>query len=150
MGRRTDLTPAAQERICEALRAGHYIGTAAALGGITRVTYYDWRRRGEEEPGSIFADFAEAVRLATVEAEERALAVVEKAANGYEEVASEEGVDVDGKTFSKTKRRQMFDWRAAAWFLERKHPLRWGNRQDVKHSGSIGTVVIRGVEDETP
>jgi len=100
MGRKSKLTPERQERIINAIRAGSYVETAAALAGIHRDTLYDWLKRGrsEEEP---YATFLAAMNEALASAELRDVMAISKAV-------------ADG------------DWRAAAWRLERKFPRRWG------------------------
>ncbi len=122
-----------QKKILEYLRAGHYAKVAAARLGIDESTYYRWLQRGEAtlkaaaagEPVAAkdrqYARFVERVREAEAEAEQTALRRV---------LRSE-------------------DWRATAWFLERRHPGRWARRQgvDVTSKGQpIRTVeVVRTV-----
>ena len=102
-GRPSKLTPALQQKICEAIRAGNYIETAAAFAGIRKSTLYDWLRRGSRTSSGVHHDFAEAVEKALADAEARDVALIAKAAS--------DGV-----------------WQAAAWRLERKFPDRWGRR----------------------
>lgn len=142
MARTTDLVPSVQERIVAALRDGNYAVTACHLSGVPESTYYAWLERGKagESP---FVEFLEAVGAAQAEAEQKALAVIHKAANGWTEKTTEEGIGVNGP-ISKTRERDMFDWRAASWYLERKHAKRWGTKIaiETKDSSPHG---IRGI-----
>jgi transposase len=147
MTRTSELIPSVQERICNALRAGHYGETAARLGGISKSAYYSWLQRGRDEPSGPYKEFLDAVDAAVAEAEERALAVIEKAAQGWTEHTLEETDDPKGGLSTKTKTVAKFDWGAASWYLERKHPDRWGNRQQIEHSGQIDVAVIFEGED---
>ncbi|QLG11749.1 hypothetical protein HLB42_21595 (plasmid) [Deinococcus sp. D7000] len=56
-GRPTALTPEVSFMICEIVRLGLTYDVAAASVGITRQTFSEWKRRGREEPESIYADF---------------------------------------------------------------------------------------------
>lgn len=57
-----------QARICRALAFGVDIATACAIEGVSRASYYEWRRRGKrgEQPYENFITATEAAR-ATVE-----------------------------------------------------------------------------------
>jgi hypothetical protein len=71
-----------------------------------------------------FAEFADAIQKAQADAETRNVALIAKAAQ-------------DGT------------WTAAAWWLERKYPERWGRkeRHEVtgKDGGALTVKVLRGV-----
>jgi hypothetical protein len=116
MARPTKLTPEVQERIITALRAGNYQETAARYAGISEATFYDWMARGREEPGSVFAEFLEAVEKAKSDAEVRDLYLIDQAA-------------------------QTGSWQAAAWKLERKFPHKWGRVNRTEISGPEGKPV---------
>jgi hypothetical protein len=109
-GRKTKLTPAVREKILQAIRMGNYAVVAAAAAGIGETTFYEWIARGEERiakrPGSrLYAEFAEAVKLAEAQAEVRAVEMVNL---------------------------QMADnWQAAMTYLERRHPGRWKRRDEL-------------------
>ena len=105
MARPTKLTPKVREHIVESIRAGAYAEQAAHAAGIAPSTYYDWLRRGEagERP---FSEFSDALRAGEAEAEVAAVTVIRDAA-------------------------QAGDWRAAAHYLDRRHPERWGRRHHV-------------------
>ena len=83
------------------------------LAGIARSTYYSWLSRGrhareshasgltlspKEKP---FLDFLDSVERASIAPEIGALRIIQRAADGG-------------------------SWRAAAWFLERRYPHKWG------------------------
>jgi transposase len=116
MGRRTKLNDEVQAIIVGALRAGNYVETAAQAAGITKVTLYEWLKRGEEEPESIYADFANAVEKARAESEQRDIGIIDRAAH-------------DGS------------WQAAAWKLERRFPQRWGRLVRTEVTGADGSAV---------
>lgn len=112
MGRPTKLTTEVQDRIIQALKAGNYIETAAEYAGIGKTTFYRWMEQGEQASQGIYREFRDAVMRARAEAEARSVALIQKAAPD--------------------------DWRAAAWWLERAFPDRWGPRQKLEHSGPEG------------
>jgi rubrerythrin len=107
IGRPTKLTPDLQRQVCDTLRRGAYLETAAALAGVDRTTLQEWLRRGRREDDGPYVEFSRAVQSAQAEAEMRDLDRVDAAA--------EAGT-----------------WQASAWRLERRSPERWGRRTSVK------------------
>jgi transposase len=101
-GRHSKLTAGVQEIFVETIARGGTQKAAAAMAGVGRETLRIWMQRGRagEEP---YASFEEAIRVADARAQDRRVRIIDE--------ASEE------------------DWRAAAWWLERRHPEDWG-RQD--------------------
>jgi hypothetical protein len=101
VGRPTSLTPEVAEIIVEAMRAGNYLETAAALAGISVATLRNWLRDGRRNLSPELADFSRSVAQARAIAEIRDLERI-------------------GRDTS---------WQSAAWRLERRHPKRWGRRR---------------------
>jgi len=125
---KSKLNPERQSRIVEALTQGNYIETAARYAGITPQGMYKWLNRGNaersriydgEEPDpkeTMYVDFVEVVEKARAQAEMRNVGLIQKAA-------------VDGT------------WQAAAWYLERSYPKRWGRSDRLEHTGADGGPV---------
>ena len=67
-GRPDKLTPEIQNKIVTAVRAGAFVETAASYAGISKVTLYDWMKRGNKSPHGKFRDFLNAVEQAFAEA----------------------------------------------------------------------------------
>lgn len=67
-----DRDPELMDRICDLVRAGNYIETAAASAGVTRDSLYRWMRQRPE--------FAERVHKAQAESEARDVLLIGKAA----------------------------------------------------------------------
>lgn len=172
MGRRTILTTDIQDRILQALRSGNYLDTAAAYAGISVATLHEWiargraardlpddgdnrcptcqatgddhcttaggkptkrhtvrprRPNGDPAQEARYVELVDAVESARASAEVRALANIQKAAG--------EGT-----------------WQAAAWYLERSYPDKWGRRQ-MQHVGPAGgpvqvDVSVEALEDK--
>jgi len=134
MARPSKLTPETQQSIINALNSGKWIETAANYAGIATATLYNWLDRGrlererievDEEPNpneTQFLEFLEAVEKSRSNAQVRAVGLIQKAA-------------IDGT------------WQAAAWFLERSDPQRWGryNRMEVtgKDGGAVAVDVTK-------
>lgn len=122
MGRPTKLTEARKKKIVAAIRKGNFAQIAAAANGITEQTYYNWLKRGSEDAaaddpdrqGSIYAEFFEAVKSAEAEAELK---------------------KVDGLNTTAT------GWQRHAWWLERRFPKRWGQKQSLELSGPEGAPI---------
>ena len=93
------------KELLEAIEAGNYLETACHLAGLSHVTVLNWRKRGDagERP---FDAFVTALKQAEARAEAKMVANVRKASE-----------------------LPQF-WAAAATHLERRHPERWGKRQD--------------------
>lgn len=127
-GRKSKLTPERQEKIVQALASGNYLQVAARYAGIHPNTLNDWLDRGrreqariddDQEPSEAEATYLELfqkVEQARAQAEVRSLALIQRAAN-------------DGT------------WQAAAWYLERSFPARWGRKQQHEVTGPEGTPV---------
>lgn len=115
MARKSKLTPQLQEKIVSLISAGNYIRTACVAVGIDEDTYFRWLKRAKkgEKP---YTDFAEAIKKAEAAAEVLYLNRIRKAAD-------------DGT------------WVAAAWFLERKYPTRWGRKDELAVGGQEGKPI---------
>lgn len=109
-------TPEARQAICDVVRAGNYIETAAAFAGIHKDTLYEWLKRGRgdilEERETDHAQFVHDLEQALAQGEVRDLAIIGKAAEKV--------------------------WQAAAWRLERRMPDKYGKRQRIDHSTPDG------------
>ncbi len=103
LGRPTKFTEETRKKILWALRLGNYRKTAAEYAAISERTLGDWLYKGSEEEAGEYADFHNDVPEAEQAAEVRALGVIQQAANNGQ-------------------------WKAAAWFLERKFPERYCTR----------------------
>lgn len=122
MARPTKLTTEVRDKIVQALNAGNYQDTAARYAGISEATFYRWMTEAQQ-PGASkdLREFREAVESARAQAEIRSVALINKAAQ-------------DGT------------WQAAAWFLERSHPQKWGRIQRTEISGPDGGPIETRVE----
>lgn len=110
--RRSRLTPKVQEAIITSLKCGASYTGACAAAGIPRDTGLEWLARGEgrdkRPPTPQFKAFAEACREAEGVAEDDAIKIVRVAMRK--------------------------NWQAAAWYLERVHAERYGNRIKQEHT----------------
>jgi hypothetical protein len=103
MGRPTKLTKELQVKIVEAIEAGNYQEVAAQSVGICRTTYFDWMKKGKEQKTGIYVDFSDAIQKARASAEMSCVSIIQAASHD--------------------------SWQAAAWWLERTSPDRWGRTQ---------------------
>ena len=116
-GRQTKLTPALQKKIVEALVAGNYIETACSYSGVAPATYYKWMEASNKPNArKDLIEFREAVEKARAEAEVRNVVYINEVA--------------------KT------NYQAAAWWLERSFPKRWGRQQSVELTGSGASLNV--------
>ncbi len=104
--------------ICESVRGGAWIETAAAAAGVDASTVHSWLRRADdtEDCGEPFLAFSVAYKKSRAEAELEAIHVIRDA-------------------MPKT-------WQAAAWYLERSYPDHWGRRVIAsERAGSVPFLV---------
>lgn len=117
MARPTKLTEETKNKIIQAIAAGNYQETAAKYAGINPNTFYTWMKLGENKKAKpIYKEFREAVEKARAQAEIRNVALIQQAGQ-------------DGS------------WQAAAWFLERSYPHRYGRHNRVEVTGANGEAV---------
>lgn len=114
MARATKLTAPVRAAIVANLAHGATIQTACVAAGIHRGTYYDWKQKADagEQP---FAAFFKEIEQAEAQAEMTHLKIVEQATQE--------------------------DWKAAIWWLERRHPETWGRRDRFEHTSPQGQPV---------
>jgi hypothetical protein len=126
-GRKTKLTPEIERKLTSAIAAGNYHEVACSLAGISTSTFYSWMKKGEQAKSGQFLDFREAIKKAEAIAEAKRIQMITEA--------------------SET------NWQAAAWYLERRYPDRWGkqNKHDVNMNGEMTfkvTLPPEFMEDE--
>jgi hypothetical protein len=116
MARPTKLTKEVQDRILQAVQAGNYLDTAAQFAGIDPSTMRRWVIKGEApDAPDAYREFCVAIKGARASAEVRSVALIQNAAsNGT--------------------------WQAAAWYLERSYPDRWG-RTRIEVTGADNTAI---------
>lgn len=118
MPRRSKLTPELQARICKYIEEGYTIEQSCALSGIGVSTYYRWLEKGRKHKKGKYQEFWEATQTSEQIAEAKILQTILQTAK------SDPLKNIKG------------DWKAAAWYLERRKPKRWAKteklQQDIK------------------
>lgn len=144
-GAPTKLTPGKAKSIIKDVSLGLFDAQNAMKHGIHFATLRSWIDRGlDEEAEEPYKSFAEGYIKAAIALEERVIATVLQAADDYKQLMSAieewEGPASGGageteftqlRGARKVKEVQTLmrgDWRAAAWYAERRWPLRWGSR----------------------
>ncbi|PTM58370.1 hypothetical protein [Desmospora activa] len=125
-GRKSKLTPELIDKATKLIAAGNYVGTVCNYLGIGETTWYRWMSEGEKATRGRYREFRDAIKRAESAAEMRAV-------NGIVQAGSK-------------------NWQALAWYLERKHPDRWGRREQMNLEGNIGIKFVDDIgsdEDET-
>ena len=114
--KKSKLTTARAKRICDALAVGATLQSAAEYAGIHRDTLRHWIQKGERMHRGIYARLAEDVYEAQGRAKVAALATIARASK-------------DG------------DWKAAAWFLERREPEGYGRQDKLDVSATVSATI---------
>jgi hypothetical protein len=125
VARPTKLTPEVVKKIVLAINAGNYAKVAAQMAGIGETTYYRWLELSEKPNArKEYREFRESIERAEAEAEVIALTRVRQAADNG-------------------------DWKAAGWFLERKHGDRWGRNDKIRQeiSGVDGAPIMLSIDE---
>lgn len=100
------LTPDRIEAVCKSLRLGNRLDTSAAACGVARSTFFEWLRKGRRD------------RDAQVQSEEAA----------FVERVDEAQAQAEQRAVARVRRAGREDWRAEAFWLERRHPESWGQK----------------------
>ena len=147
------LTPELARRLVEGVESGLFDQQNALRCGVDVTTLKSWVFRGlDEEAVEPFRSFAEAYITAAIALEARLLQIVRQAADPWVETKEEieitslhRGFDetdfgevgdvldsleqgqITSKKVARTRASRRGDWKAAAWVLERRWPLRWSS-----------------------
>lgn len=98
------------EKIAKWIKAGNYLSVVAKKCGIGERTLYRWLEKGEKaKKGSLYRQLWQAVKKAESDAEMGAVVGILASNN----------------------------WRALAFFLERRFPERWGKRENLQLTGDL-------------
>jgi hypothetical protein len=121
LGQPTKLTKELQEELCKHLRSGCYQNIACDLVGISEETFRNWRKWGRNGDPR-YKDFFEAIKKASAHPFDVALSAIFGA------------IDKG-------------DWKAAAWFLERRRPKEWALRSgDEMSEEEVRPLMVEIVE----
>lgn len=106
------------------IEAGNTIQTIFGALGISKQTWYNWLNKGEKAKSGMYRELWEEVQKAESRAETRYVSIIAKAAPE--------------------------NWQAAAWWLERKYPERWGRKDKVDLSADKDgfKVVVEYIDKE--
>jgi len=120
------LTPELQDCIVQNIENGNYISVAAQCAGINKSTHCRWMDKGRNDisRGEVtqYSEYFEAVTTARAKAEAQNVFVIKSATHDT--------------------------WQAAAWWLERTFPDRWGrrDRMSMEHTGRNGGPIEVGLD----
>lgn len=149
-------TPERRQIIIDAIKEGNTKKTAAALAGIDRKTLYDWLDRGRnEEPPELDGMTMKALKARARENKVKGYsrmsrdllvkAIIENETAYRSFLYAVEQAEAQGMAQHVKNIRQagLEDWKASAWFLERRDPENYARRDALKvenqHSGKIET-----------
>lgn len=124
-GRKSKLDSERQKKLLSAIRMGNDKKVACGVAGISEATLYRWLELAQKKNARAeLREFRESLERAEAEAEAIKVGRINQAAD-------------NGR------------WQAAAWWLERKHPERWGQQTKIKAevSGPNGEPIAISIEE---
>jgi hypothetical protein len=137
--------------LVQVLADGNYTATACQYVGIGESTFYEWRERGQREVERLDMQGLDGEAMAqeaccgdTVEALDRCPEPFDSdewAFVVFKYQAERARARAEVSTLKLISKAADTSWRAAAWFLERTRPERYGLRQSVNLAGSPGAPV---------
>lgn len=122
-GRPSTLTPEVHDRIVHAVRGGSYLDDAAGYAGVPERTLYHWLRRGRDAE-------AKADRGDTLTDDEQTLLA-------FQRDVTRARADATIRNVSLVQVAAQDTWQAAAWWLERTNPRKWGRHETVEVVGDL-------------
>ena len=129
MGRPSKLNAETTQALADALALGTSILTACKAAGIGETTFSAWFKRGRSKApaDAEFRRFRRAILKARASGEVHALQVIKSAMPN--------------------------SWQAAAWFIERSRPMRWGRADRLKavearNRTEAGIIDVKACTDE--
>ena len=113
------LDPEVPRRIVKAMSEGNFFDTSCSLAGLDPKAGRDWLRRGarSKNPDDPYRRFFLEVEAARATSEDGAVLMI--------------------------RRGQLEDWKAAAWWLERRHPKKWGAKISLIVEGELNAFFDR-------
>jgi hypothetical protein len=125
MARPSKLTPETQKKLCDALAGGATRADAALFAGLEVSSFYRWLRQGKAARRGAVCQFYHAVKAA-----EAAVAV---------------------RCTARVQAATLEDWKAAAWWLERRRPRQFATKAHLDVDARINaTVTVHHVSDFYP
>lgn len=126
------LTPAASKAVIDGVAAGLARPHVAKAAGVALRTLQRWLLRGRRGDPASRDDRPYMALLAGVEKAEAAavaerMAVIRRAAVGTTETTTKQTRTPEGTVKVERTKRNVFEWTAAAWWLERMHPEEYGS-----------------------
>jgi transposase len=128
-GRPTKLTDEVAREVAKHIRQGLPRDTAGELVGIGTRTFYRWMAVGKKAASGRYRQFWREVKTAEAAAVAVHAATIRKAALGWTEKTIKERIAPDGTKTVETTSRRVFDWTAAAWWLERRNPEQYSSER---------------------
>ena len=134
MARNTKLTQYLQKKICEGLKRGHYLKTAAPLAGVSTRSAHSWLARGRDEEKRLesgkAANKGEAIYLNFLHATEEATShAVDRALQTLESEISQSA-------------------RAAQWYLSHRFSGSWDGNEEFEERIEALEEVLTKIEEE--
>lgn len=124
-------TPELIAELCEHIASPMPVKHACGMVGIDESTFYRWMREASHDDATDEQrQFRQSIAGARATASDKLKAIVLRAATGYK-VTKMSGS-------GKVVEAEEFDWKAAAWLMERMFPDEFGNRQKIEHA--VGPV----------
>ena len=124
-GRPLALTEGIIKKTYEIMRAGNYRPVAARLLQIEWGTWMDWRKAGEDLSKG----------LASGDVDPTLLTKSQKLYIKFYQAVVTGEAEAEAEALSLIRTASFDNWQAAAWYLSRKHPEKWSEKQRVEHTG---------------
>jgi hypothetical protein len=125
----TKLTPELQASIVADLNTGLFASQVALKNGVHPETIQIWVSKGlESDAAEPYASFAEAYIKADIHVEQQCLAVIRSGAENKKFRKTKKVIQAAKDSPETTIETQYLrgDWRAAAWYAEKRWPRRYG------------------------